>query len=240
MASSPKDQSTPDKKKETFSKLDEAYAESSLEDQLVVYWNRHKNQIVLTISAALLIIIGFQLTKWWRGKTVADRAAAYAAASGDSQKETFADDHSGTDLGGVAYLELADEAFEAADYSNAAGYYQKALDAFEMVIFKQRAHLSLAMSRLLAGEESAAVQELESIAANTVYPEAARGEAYYQLSVIDWKRADFESMLRRHEEIDSLLNAGNWQAKARQLQNSIPELKKLVEAKSGAGISVEN
>ncbi|MCB1123797.1 MAG: tetratricopeptide repeat protein, partial [Verrucomicrobiae bacterium] len=185
MASSPKEQSTPDKKQETYSKLDEAYAESNLEDQVLVYWNRHKNQIVLAVAAALLIIVGFQLTKWWKSKTIADRAEAYAVATDDSQKQAFADKHSGTDLGGVAFLELADKAYEEADYTKAAGFYQKALDAFKMVEFKQRAHLGLAMSNLQAVNESAAINELETIASNKSYPEASRGEALYQLSIID-------------------------------------------------------
>ena len=109
MASPPKEQSNPGKKSDTFAKLDEAYAESSMEEQLIVYWNRHKNQILMGLTGAALLIVGFQLSNWWSQKSVGDRAEAYAAATEDSEKEAFADKFSGTDLGGIAYLELADK-----------------------------------------------------------------------------------------------------------------------------------
>ena len=240
MASKSKDPSNSGDKQDTFEKLDEAYAESSMEDQLLVYWNRHKNQIVLGIGVAVILIIGFQLSKWWSAKSVADRSQAYAEANDDAQKESFADSHSGTDLGGVAYLELADNAYTEGEFSSAVSFYEKAFNAFDMVEFKQRAHLGLAMSRLQAGEEANAAKDLEAIADNAEYPDAARGEALYQLSVIDWQKGAYDSMLAHQDRIDGLANAGNWQGKALQLQNSIPELKKLVEASASGEESAEN
>ena len=62
MASKSKDPSNSGDKQDTFEKLDEAYAESSMEDQLLVYWNRHKNQIVLGIGVAVM-------TRIWGGKS---------------------------------------------------------------------------------------------------------------------------------------------------------------------------
>jgi hypothetical protein len=96
------------------------------------------------------------------------------------------------------------------------------------------------MARLQAGEESNAAKDLEAVADNADYPDAARGEALYQLSIIDWKNGSFESMLERQDRIDGLANAGNWRGNALQLQNSVPELKKLVEAKASEGITLEN
>lgn len=240
MASNRKQQSPPGNKQDTFQKLDEAYAESDMEDQLLVYWNRHKNQILTGLIAAIVIIIGFQLAKWWSQKSVNDRGQAYAAASGDLQKKAFADKFSSTDLGGIAYLELADKAYAAGDFSAAIPNYEKAFKAFDLVEFKQRAHLGLAISRLQAGDESVAIKDLESIGSNSNYPDVSRAEALYHLSVIDWKQGDFESMLERHNQIEELANAGNWQSKATQLQNTIPELRNLVKAKATEGFSLEN
>lgn len=240
MASKSKDPSNPGDKQDTFQKLDEAYAESNMEDQLLVYWNRHKNQIVLSVGAAIILIIGFQLSNWWSAKSVADRGQAYAEASDDAQKEAFADSHSSTDLGGAAYLELADNAYTEGEFSSAASFYEKAYNAFDMIEFKQRAHLGLAMSRLLAGEEGNATKDLQAIADNAEYPDAARGEALYQLSVIDWQNGDFQSMLQHQDRIDGLANASNWQGKALQLQSSIPELKRLVEASASDALPEAN
>lgn len=240
MASKSKDPSNSDDKQDTFDKLDEAYAESSVEDQLLVYWNRHKNQIILGVGVAVVLIVGYQVSQWMSAKSVADRGQAYSEASEGSEKESFADKHSGTDLGGVAYLELADKAYTDSEFSSAVSFYEKAFKAFEMTEFKQRAHIGLAMSRLRGGEEANAAKDLEAIADNADYPDAARGEALYQLSILDWKNGDYVSMLSHQDRIDGLENAGNWQGKALQLQSSIPELKKLVEENASGEPLAEN
>ena len=242
MASNRKDQPQPDDKQDTFQKLDEAYAESNMEDQLMVYWNRYKNQIVIGLIAAVLVILGIQLSKWWSQKSVTSRGEAYAAASDDSLKAAFAGKFSGTDLGGVAFLELADKAYSDGNFSAAIPHYESAFKAFDMVEFKQRAHLGLALSRLQAGDESVAIKDLESIGANVDYPDVSRAEAYYHLSVLDWEKGDFDAMLGRHDQIEELMGAGNWLSQALQLQNSIPELRKLVQARAteGSATTVKN
>ena len=84
------------------------------------------------------------------------------------------------------------------------------------------------------------MKDLEAIAANDDYVDSIRAEALYHLSILDWKNSAFEAMLQRHEQIEALPNSGNWQAKALQLQGSIPELKQLVDARAPADLIVEN
>ena len=240
MASNRKEQSPPKDKQDTFQQLDEAYAESSLEDQLIVYWNRHKTQVLLGVAAAVLLILGVQVTKLWSEKANADRADAYAEADDDSEKAAFAEKFSDSDLGGVAFMELADKSFSDKDYAAAIPNYEKAFKAFQRVEFKQRAHIGLALSRLLSGDENNAIADLEGISSNVDYPDAARAEALYHLSILDWQEGAFEAMLTRHGEIERLPSAGNWLGKALQLQSIVPELKKLAEAKASEGLAIEN
>ena len=103
MASNRKEQSPPKDKQDTFQKLDEAYAESSLEDQLLVYWNRHKTQVLLGLAVAVVLILGIQIAKLWSEKAVSGRAKAYAEANDDSKKAAFAEKFSSSELGGVAF-----------------------------------------------------------------------------------------------------------------------------------------
>ena len=240
MASDPTEKNQPAKKGDTFQKLDEAYAESSMEDQLIVYWNRHKNQIALGLIAAVVLIVGIQLSKWWSQKSIDDQGAAYASAVDNAQKEAFADKNSGKDLGGVAYLELADLAYEEKDFGKAASFYEKAYKAFDLVAFKQRAHLGIAVSRLKAGDMAIAVKDLESISLEDSYPDVAKAEALFHLSILDWEKGAFDSMLNRHEEIEGMANAGGWRMKTLELQNSVAELKALVDAKVSDSVSLEN
>lgn len=240
MASNRKEQPQPGNQQDTFKKLDEAYADSSMEDQILIYWNRYKSKIILGLVAATAIIIGIQVSKWWGSKAAADRGEAYAAATEDADKAAFAEKFSGTNLGGVAFLELADKSYAEGEFAAAVPNYEKAFKAFSRPEFKQTAHIGLALSRLQSGGEPSAIKDLEAIAANTDYVDAIRAEALYHLSVLDWKSGTFELMLQRHEQIAEMPNSGNWQSKALQLQGSIPELKKLVEAKATDGLAVDN
>lgn len=240
MAPDRKEQPKPANKKGTFQKLDEAYAESSMEDQLLVYWNRYKNQILLGVSLAVALVVGIQVSNWWSAKAAADRGEAYAAATGAAEKEAFADKFSKSELGGVAYLELADQAYTDGEFSKAVSFYEKAFKAFDSDIFKQRAHLGIAVARLKAGDSTVAIKDLESISKQNDYPEVARAEALYHLSILDWEKEDFEAMLEKHQSIEALPNAGNWLRKAFELQNTVPGLKKLAEAQASDGWAAEN
>jgi predicted negative regulator of RcsB-dependent stress response len=240
MASNRKEQSQPKDEQDTFQKLDEAFAESSIEDQLIVFWNRHKSQVLLGLAVAVVLILGIQISKIWSEKATADRANAYTEATDDSKKAAFAEKFSSTELGGVAFMELADKSYSNSDYAAAIPNYERAFKAFERVELKQRAHLGLALSRLLSGNESTAIADLEAISNNAEYPDAARAEALYHLSILDWQGGAFEAMLKRHDQIENLSNSGNWRGKAIQLQGSVPELNKLVEAKASEELVVEN
>tara|TARA_B100001123_G_scaffold449900_1_gene617372 strand:+ start:4182 stop:4925 length:744 start_codon:yes stop_codon:yes gene_type:complete len=240
MAERPKKKQREGEKDDTFQKLDEAYAESSLEEQLFVYWNRYKNQASLLLIAAVFLVVGIQGSKWWSAKSITDRGDAYTAAVDDSQREAFADDNSGNELGGVAYLELADKSYEDQNFERSATFYEKAFKAFDLVAFKQRAHLGIAISRLKAGQIDESIKDLEAISLQEDYPDVAKSEALYHLSILDWENGAFESMLEKHETIQGIPNAGSWRIKVLELQNSIPELKVLADAKSTEGTIVED
>ena len=231
MAPTPRSANRRRKKQTKSQKLDEALAASDLDDQLVVFWNRYKNQVVLLLLVALATIVGVQVAKWWSAKSMGDRSAAYSIATTEAEKEAFADKNSRRNIGGAAYLELADMAYSDGEFSKAAGLYEKAFQALDLILLKQRSHLGLALANLQAGNTEDAVESLQAAANNGDYLDAAKAEALYHLSVIEWEKANFASMLDYHDQIDRLGNPGLWQSKAQALQRTVAGLKALVEAR---------
>ncbi len=231
MATIPKPKKRRRKEQEKIRKLDEAFAASNLEDQLVVYWNRYKNQVVLLVLAVLVSIAGVQVAKWWSAQSLSDRTETYAAATTDAEKEAFADKNSGRNIGGTAYLELADKAYSDGEFSKATGFYEKAFQVLDLIPLMQRAHLGLALSNLQAGNTDIAVNDLQSLANHSDYLDVAKAEALYHLSVIEWEKSNFASMLSYHDQIEELGSPGLWQSQAKSLQRTVAELKVLVEAR---------
>ncbi len=231
MAPSPRSARRRRKKQTKSQKLDEALAISDLDDQLVVFWNRYKNQVVLLLLVALATIVGVQVAKWWNEKSMRDRSAAYSFATTEAEKEAFADKNAKRNIGGTAYLELADMAYSDGEFSKAADLYEKAFQALDLILLKQRANLGLALANLQAGNTEDAVDSLQAAANNGDYLDVAKAEALYHLSVIEWEKANFPAMLNYHDQIDDLVNPGLWQSKAQSLQRTVPGLKVLVEAR---------
>lgn len=229
MASTPRSAKRRRKKQPESQNLDEALAASDLEEQLVVFWNRYKNQVVWLLLLAVAAIAGIQGSKWWGAKSLSDRSAAYSSATTEVEKEAFADKNARHNIGGAAYLELADMAYSDEEFTKAAGYYEKALQALDLILLKQRAHLGLALATLQAGNTEPGLELLQAVANQGDYLDPAKAEALYHLSVIQWERADFPAMLNYHDQIDGLVNPGLWQSKAQSLQRTVPELKALVE-----------
>ena len=224
------------RKKQTDSdKLEDALVSANLDDRLVDYWNRHKNQVVLLLWLALATIAGIQGAKWWSAKSLSLRADAYAAATTDLEKEAFADNNARHNIGGTAYLELADKAYAEGEFSKAGPLYEKAYKALDLILLKQRSHLGLALANLQAGSKEEAVQLLQSAANNGDYLDVAKAEALFHLSVIEWKDANFSAMLSYQDQIEELSNPGLWQSKAQALQRTIAGLKELVEARLNEG-----
>ncbi len=240
MAPTPRSSKRRRKKQTQSQKLDEALATSDLDDQLVVFWNRYKNQVVLVVLVALATIVGIQGEKWWSAKSLSDRSAAYSTATTEVEKEAFADKNAKHNIGGAAYLELADMAYSDEDFSKAGDLYEKALRALDLIPLEQRAHLGLALATLQAGNTEDGLERLQAVANHGDYLDMAKAEALYHLSVTAWERANYPAMLDYHDQIDELVNPGLWQSKAQSLQRTVPELKALVEERLNEEPAADN
>ncbi len=223
---------TPKDNKDTYEKLDDAFAEASVEEQLSVFWSRNKNFIIGGVSLFIIIVLGQQGFQYWTQKTKADLSASYAAAEEDVDKELFADRNSSTDLGGVAYIELADKAYEAGEFAKAQSLYEKSYSSFSYESLKGRSELGQGICKIQLDDNDGGVAALDSVSSNVNYTDVIRAEAYFQKSIVAWKQGDFVTMLSEQEALAELSNTGVWGVKADNLQKTVAELKALIEAEA--------
>ncbi|MDR3143662.1 MAG: hypothetical protein LBT57_02330 [Puniceicoccales bacterium] len=167
----------------------------------------------------LLLSVGIvlPLALWLRdiyGKRLEHR---FAALQTPEDRLSFAEKHRSHPLAGLCFLEAADQAYRAKNYSPAAQHYDRAQSALKGGILGGRAALGKAMSLLLGGEAEEGRIALLSAATNMHYPRSLRGEAFYLLAILSMERG------KPHKAKQSLsyLVGGDygeiWQEQAKEL-----------------------
>lgn len=157
--------------------------EISFEDRASIYWMKHKGFISGCIFVLALLIIAFNGMRMYKSHAEGQLKAAYAEALDTETLADFAQANSNKDLGGIAALTVADEAYTAAEFEKALNFYTIAANALADNILVGRARLGQAFAQFYNGQESEALAQLADIAADSSLAEAARAEAAYHLAI---------------------------------------------------------
>lgn len=185
--------------------------EVSLEDRISIYWMENKAFISGCICVLALLIIGYNGMRIYKQHAEGQIQAAYAEAMANETLADFAQAHANKDLGGLAALTVADEAYGAEDFEQALEFYSIAADALAGNILEGRALIGQAFALFYQGQESEALAQLAAIAADGSLPEAARAEAAYHLAVEADVAGRSEEYDRYVAQIQASPRASQWQ-----------------------------
>ncbi|HEX2861402.1 MAG TPA: hypothetical protein VHN79_07165 [Lacunisphaera sp.] len=179
------------------------------------FWQKNRSLILGICVVALLTIIVREGLQYYAANREEALRREYARVSGRPEQLTaFAAAHADHALGGVAYLELADARYIAADYGKAGENYQKAAGILKNSILLGRAKLGAAMSQLNAGQQAAAETELKAISAEATLPRGARAEAAYHLATLARDAGNAAEVGRLVGEINKIDPTGVWAQRA--------------------------
>jgi hypothetical protein len=157
----------------------------TFEDTLRRFWEKNSRTIYGLCLLVLLVIVGKGVYEYFQHEREKGIAADYAAALGTSDKlRSFASTHPKHQLAGAAHLTLADEAYSAAKYTDAAAAYQKAAEILKPGVFAGRAHVGLGISKVLGGQTADGEQKLKQVADDKNQPKNFRAEAAYHVGTI--------------------------------------------------------
>jgi hypothetical protein len=183
----------------------------SIEDRISMYWMENKGFITGCITVLALAIIAFNGMRMYKDHSIKTLQASYATAQADGTLAEFAKANANKELGGLAALTAADEAFTAEEYETAVELYTIAADALSGNILAGRAAIGQAFANFSAGNESDALAMLNAIISNNSLPESARAEAAYHLAIdadVAGKTEEFDSLVA---QINAMKMAGAWQ-----------------------------
>lgn len=192
--------------------------EISFEDRVSIYWMENKGFISSCIFVLALLIIGFNGMRIYKNHSEGNIQAAYAEAMANDTLADFAQANANKDLGGLAALTVADEAYVAEDFEKALNFYSIASDALSGNILEGRARLGQAFALFYSGKSSEGLAQLADIAANSSLAEAARAEAAYHLAVEADVAGRNEEYDRYAAQIQASTMVSQWQQRLIQYE----------------------
>lgn len=200
-----------------------APAELPVDDQLRIFWQKNGNSILAVCCLLLLGVLGKGVWDYRTRQQEISLQQDFAAASITAEKlRVFADDHSGTVLGGLAQLELADSAYSAGLIGDALAGYQKAAQVITSGPLAARIQLGLAMAEIQAGQVSEGESGLRRLLGDAQQSNPVRVEAGYDLAssaAASGRSAEVEKIAQQIMQIDP---ESPWAQRAFALASTIP------------------
>lgn len=202
--------------------VDDSYAGASFEDRLYLFWEKYKGAVVLLCIALVVIIVGREGLRIWADVQDSRVQATFAEAATPEELRAFATDHRGHPLAGLALLDLADQAYRAGSYHQAAQDYSAAAAILTEPSLKARARMGEAVSHVRDGATAAAEPVLEGLARDASQLLAIRSEAHYHLAVLAREAGDYDRAREKADAILDLNPGGFWANRAQSLRTSLP------------------
>lgn len=190
----------------------------SFEDHLRDFWAAQRSRIVTVVAVVLLVILGKGLWEMYQAQREAGIAADFAKAKTSEQLRRFAADNPSDALAGVAHLRLADEAYEAGKFADAAAAYGKAVAVIKEGPLSSRARVGQGVAQVLAGDRTAGTASLKALADDLTATVSVRAEASYHLASLAAEAGDAAGLQAHVEQLTRVAPQSLWAQRASLLR----------------------
>lgn len=192
------------------------------EEQLQEFWVKNRNTIYAMGVVAILAIVARGAYNELAARREAGIEAAFTAAATPARLQAFVRENSRHPLAGAAYLQLADDAYAAARFAEAQGYYQKAIEVLPGTPFAARATLGRAICLLQSGKPAEGMALLQQLAGDANQLPAVRSEAAYHLASLAFAGGKFDDVTKFTDLIMQTDSGGVWAQRAMLLRMRAP------------------
>jgi len=199
-----------------------AGAEASFEDQLQEFWKKNSRFILLLVIVGLAAIIGREAVQYMWKERERGISEAYGASDSPEKLKAFAAEHESHALAGFALLRVADEAYTARNYTEAAAAYEKAIAPLKDSPMAVRARAGAAISQALGGDRAKGEAALKLIADDMAIMAGQRSEARYHLATLAIGDGRIEDARKALDEVVQTDLTGMWAQRAFMLRSSLP------------------
>lgn len=212
-----------DPSKSTAAAADQT-AVPSFEEQFHAFWQKNGTRVLAfcaAVAVGIVAVYGYQAYQAGVDEGIGEK---YAAAETTAQLQAFISANAGHQLAGVAQLRIADEAYAAGKYADAAAAYDKAVSMVPAGAFGARAKLGSAMGRIAAGRTAEGEEALKKLATDSAQLAPVRAEATYQLFTLAQASGKNEEAVKYSEQLFQLAPMSPWAQRAMAMRATLPAL----------------
>jgi predicted negative regulator of RcsB-dependent stress response len=199
-----------------------AGAEASFEDQIQAFWKKNSRFILLLVIVGLAAIIGREAVQYMWKERERGISEAYGASDSSEKLKAFAAEHESHALAGFALLRVADEAYTAGNFTEAAASYAKAVAPLKDSPMAVRARIGAAISQALGGDRTKGEAELKTLADDMAIMAGQRAEARYHLATLAIGDGRLDDARKALDEVVQTDLTGMWAQRAFMLRSSLP------------------
>jgi len=192
----------------------------SFEQKLNQFWATKRKLVFLLCAVVVVVIVAREVLALNAAQSRERLAQGYAeAAMKPEGLRRFAQDNAELPLGGVAWLQVADSAYEADKFSDAASAYEQSIKGLAKgTALADRAALGLAVSQLKSGAEEQGRAGLAALADNAGVSVAVRAEASYHLALFAHVAGEQDAFAQRAAQLAQIDPTSLWNQRLLSLQ----------------------
>lgn len=195
--------------------IDDAMGEADFSDRLWLFWQRNRSVISIAVAAVIVVVAGYFAVQFLKLHFHGSMQREYVAAQqSPAELEAFAASNSSKPLGGVAYIQLADEAYDAGEFAKAADLYAKSQAGLASTPAFGRALLGQGISLQFAGQTDEARKVLGQLVENTQVLGALRAQAAFDLIVLEISQNQNDAAKAWLKRVTEIPGAGIWAEQA--------------------------
>lgn len=194
----------------------------SFDEKLQVFWIKYRGAVIGFCAVVLLAILAKGGWDYLQRQKDEDVKKAYAAATTPEQLKTFSAAHGDHPLGGVAQVQIADEAFKAGKAADAVPAYEKAITILKEGPLASRAKLGRALAKLQSGKAAEGTDELKQLADDANEFKAIRTEAAYHLTSLAVEAGNATDAQKYSDQLMQIDPTSPWTQRGLSLRASLP------------------
>lgn len=194
----------------------------AFEEKVSSFWEKNRTIILVVCVLVVAAIVGRGVMGYMAEQKELDVEKAYAAATTPEQIKSFIAAHPDHSLAGIGHVRLADEAYKAGKFADAAADYDKAFTLLKTGPLAARAQMGRALAKIQSGQTAAGQADLKQIKDDANQFKSARAEATYHLATVALEAGNTAEASTLLDEVVKLDETGSWMQRAMLLRMSMP------------------